>query len=439
MIKLDDILARRERICVVGLGYVGLPLAIALSRHFDVIGFDINERRISELRNGTDRTGEVSSEEIRNSGVTFSSEVSDISRCGFVIVAVPTPVDSMKNPDFKFLKHASGMVGKNLKKGSVVVFESTVYPGATRNICVPILERESGLVWKRDFFVGYSPERVNPGDRQHTIDKVTKIVAGDTPETLEVVAGVYGKITDVYKAESIEIAEAAKVIENVQRDINIALMNEFSIIFRRLGLDTKKILSAARTKWNFLPFEPGLVGGHCIPVDPYYLAYRSQEVGYVPELILAGRRINEHMPMYIASEIVRLLIRSEKKVKGAKILVMGVTFKENVSDIRNSKVFDLVKELVDFGAAVYIYDPMADSDEIEAEYPKEIYGYEILNELGHDKYDCVAVAVRHRVFLENLSPELIRRLSTDPPILVDIKGAFEREVLESMGMIYWSM
>ncbi|MCS7213143.1 MAG: nucleotide sugar dehydrogenase [Candidatus Calescibacterium sp.] len=438
MIKLQDLLSHNEKICVVGLGYVGLPLAAALSKYFKVIGFDKNEKRIKELKDGVDRTGEFTKDQLKSSDIYFSSDPSVISDCRFIIVAVPTPVDNMKNPDFQFLRSASETVGKYMKKGSIVVFESTVYPGATREICVPILERTSLMKWKKDFFVGYSPERINPGDKEHTIDKVVKVVSGDTPETLEVVAGVYGRITGIHRAESIEVAEAAKVIENIQRDINIALMNELSLIFHKIGLDVKSVLAAARTKWNFLPFEPGLVGGHCIPVDPYYLAYKSLEVGHVPELILAGRGINEFIPVYIAQEVIKLLIKNEKKVKGANVLVLGATFKENVPDVRNSKVFTMIKELQEFGVSIFIYDPVADKEEMSKEYQKDQYRYEVIDQVN-GKYDCVVVAVKHKMFYENISVDFVRSISTEPPILVDVKSMFDRNQFEKMGIIYWAL
>lgn len=440
MVKFHDIVEKREKICVVGLGYVGLPLAVALSKYFTVVGFDKSEKRINELKLGIDRTGEIAKEVLRESNLIFSFDPAVISDCRFIIVAVPTPVDKMKNPDFYFLKSASETVGKHMKDGSIVVFESTVYPGATREICVPILEKSSGLKWKKDFFVGYSPERINPGDKEHTIDKVVKVVSADTEDTLEVVAGVYGKITKVYKAESIEVAEAAKVIENIQRDINIALMNELSLIFHKLGIDIKSVLSAARTKWNFLPFEPGLVGGHCIPVDPYYLSYKSLEVGHVPELILAGRGINEHIPIYVAHEIVKLMIKNNKKVMGSKVLILGATFKENVPDVRNSKVFSIVKELQDFGVSVFIYDPIADKDELMKDYPVSEYRYNIVENIRNKvEYDCVVAAVKHKVFYENISFKTIKEISNPPPIFIDIKGIFDRKEAEQNGIFYWSL
>jgi UDP-N-acetyl-D-galactosamine dehydrogenase len=339
----------------------------------------------------------------------------------------------VKNSDLSFLKSASSIVGRNLTKGSIVVYESTVYPGATEEVCVPILERESGLKWKRDFFVGYSPERVNPGDKEHTIEKVVKVVAGDCEYSLEKIARVYESIVEagIYKAPSIRIAEAAKVIENIQRDINIALMNELAIIFDRLGLETKEVLKAAYTKWNFLRFEPGLVGGHCIPVDPYYLAYKSIEVGHVPQLILAGRNINESIPVYIANKILKLMIKGKKDISKAKVLVLGVTFKENVPDVRNSKFIDLIKELKELGVEVHVYDPLASSLEV-----KEEYGFELLEEINKfAPYDCVIVTVRHDVF-KSYSREFLKKLLTKPYIVIDVRGIWE-ELKEDIEFIYW--
>ncbi|MGC8852470.1 MAG: nucleotide sugar dehydrogenase [Hydrogenobacter sp.] len=436
MVKYEDLLEGKEKICVVGLGYVGLPLALALSKHFKVIGYDKKSSRIKELIAGLDTTGEVSREELISSNIDFTDDEGRISEAKFIVVAVPTPVDKIKNPDLFFLKEASATVGKYLRKGSVVVYESTVYPGATEEVCVPILEKESGLKWKEDFFVGYSPERVNPGDREHTIEKVVKVVAGDTEETLDLIARVYGKVikAGIYKAPDIRTAEAAKVIENIQRDINIALMNELSMIFNKLKLDTKEVLKAASTKWNFLRFEPGLVGGHCIPVDPYYLAYKSLQVGHVPELILAGRRINESVPFYVANQTVKQIIKAGKKVNSAKVLLMGITFKENVPDIRNSKVYDLYRELKEFGIKAYVYDPIANREEV-----KEEYGIELLESAETQApYDCVILAVRHKAFLD-LDLSFYASLMTKPYILIDVKGVYERAIAEKEGFIYWSL
>ena len=336
-----------EKIAVIGLGYVGLPLAVLLDTKFNVIGYDINTERVKELRKGFDRTGEISSERLKSCSIEFTDDPGKISEAKVIIVTVPTPIDEHKIPDLGPVKAATRTVGRYMQKGSIVVYESTVYPGVTEEECVPVLEEESGLKWKKDFHVGYSPERVNPGDREHTIDKIVKVVAGDTPEITEFLAQLYGSVitAGVHKAPDIKTAEAAKVIENTQRDLNIALMNELSIIFDKMGIDTKAVLEAAGTKWNFLRFDPGLVGGHCIGVDPYYLTFKAQAVGYHPEVILAGRRINDYMGKFVAENTVKKLIKAGKAVKGSKVLILGITFKENISDIRNSKVIDIYNEL----------------------------------------------------------------------------------------------
>lgn len=437
MVDFKDLLSGKERVCVIGLGYVGLPLAVSFSKHFKVVGFDISDRRIEELKRGMDSSREVSEEELRGANIEFSSNPEVIGRCRFIVVAVPTPVDKLKNPDFAFLKEASTIVGRNLQRGSVIVYESTVFPGATEEICVPILERESRMTWKHDFWVGYSPERINPGDREHRLENVVKIVSGDTEETLNLVSQVYSRICEagVYKAKDIRTAEAAKVIENIQRDINIALINELAMIFHRLGLDTKEVLEAAGTKWNFIRFEPGLVGGHCIPVDPYYLAYKAMQVGYIPELILAGRRVNENVPQYIANEAVKLMIKVGKPVKDSKVLILGITFKENVPDIRNSKVFDMIEELMNYSIKPIVYDPVAKRDEV-----KEERGIDLISDIEAFKpYDAIVLAVRHREFLENLSLEYLRSLLTEPSILIDVKGVFSKEEARGKGFVYWRL
>ena len=392
-----------EKIAVIGLGYVGLPLAVLLDTKFNVIGYDINVERINELRKGFDRTGEVDSERLKSCSVEFTNEPEKISEARVIIVTVPTPIDEHRIPDLKPVKTATRTVGRYMEKGSIVVYESTVYPGVTEEECVPILERESGFKWKKDFHVGYSPERVNPGDREHTIDKIVKVVAGDTPEITEFLAGLYGSVitAGVHKAPNIKTAEAAKVIENTQRDLNIALMNELSIIFNKMGIDTKAVLEAAGTKWNFLRFEPGLVGGHCIGVDPYYLTFKAQEIGYHPEVILAGRRINDYMGKFVAENTVKKLIKAGKAVKGSKVLILGITFKENIPDIRNSKVVDIYNELKEYGIEVYVYDPYAYPEEV-----KEEYGIELIDDINERKpYDAVVVAVKHKQFIEEFSLE----------------------------------
>jgi len=437
MVTYEDLETGKEKILIIGLGYVGLPLAIAMAKYFDVVGFDRNSQRIKELKKGLDSTGEVTKNKLLHSKIEFKDKLSNRDKFKFIIVAVPTPVDKLKNPDLSFIVSASEVVGRHISKGGIAVFESTVYPGATEEVCVPVIEKESGLRWKRDFWVGYSPERVNPGDREHTIDRVVKVVSGDTLQTLELVALVYGKVikAGVYKAPDIKTAEAAKVIENIQRDINIALMNELALIFHKLGIDTKEVLKAAKTKWNFLPFEPGLVGGHCIPVDPYYLAKKSVEVGHVPELILAGRGVNEYIPVYIAHETVKVLIKAGKKVKGSKVLIMGVTFKENVPDLRNSKVMELSRELEDFGLQVYHYDPVVMKNDSSKEYRWNFI--EDINQ--HAPYDCVVLAVKHDIFIKNFSSDFYTTIMKTPYILIDIKGVYDREEILKKGFIYWKL
>lgn len=410
------------KICVVGLGYVGLPLAIELAKYFPVYGFDIKQSRIETLENGVDPTNEVSTEVLKSTSMKFSSDPNVIKECNFIIIAVPTPIDEHKNPDLTPLYKSSETVGSHLQKDSIVVYESTVYPGVTEDECVPVLEKYSDLIWKKDFFVGYSPERINPGDKKHTVANITKIVSGDTVDTLEKVAFVYGAAikAGVYKASSIKVAEAAKVIENTQRDINIALMNELKIIFDKMGISTREVLSAASTKWNFLPFEPGLVGGHCIGVDPYYLAYKAEEIGHHPQIIMAGRRINDAMGRYFARELIKKLIHKNVSIMGCKILVLGITFKENVPDIRNSKVIDIINELKDFGVNVDVWDPIADYHEV-----KEEYGIELVDKPKSKNYDSIILAVKHTVFIEKIETIRYSYLSQNS-IFYDIKEAIAK-------------
>jgi UDP-N-acetyl-D-galactosamine dehydrogenase len=424
-----------QKIAVVGLGYVGLPLAVALAKHFSVIGFDINSIRIEELKKGFDRTREVSKEELLNPNLVFTTDEKLLKEADIVIITVPTPTDEYKNPDLTALKSASRIVGKNLKKGAIVVYESTVFPGATEEICIPILEAESGLKWKKDFFVGYSPERINPGDKKHTLENVVKVVAGDTPQTARKLAQIYSKVVKagIHIAPSIKVAEAAKVIENTQRDINIALMNELAMLFDKLGIDTRDVLEAAGTKWNFLKFEPGLVGGHCIPEDPYYLAYKARQVGFHPQLILAGRRVNDYIPQFIAQKVVKLLIKTGKVVQNSKLLIMGITFKENVPDVRNSKVVDLIKELQEYGIQTFVYDPIANPDEV-----KKYYGIDLIKELSqYAPYDGIIVAVKHQQFLD-LDTLFFKRLTKGNPIFVDIKGIYPKEEFDK-SFLYWRL
>ena len=419
-------------------GYVGLPLASAFGRVIPTVGFDINRDRIHELRNGSDHNGEVQQADLRVPYLELTDDPSSLRRASVIIVAVPTPVDRAKRPDLSHLIEASRLVGQHLVPGMVVVYESTVYPGCTEEVCVPVLERESGLKAGPDFKVGYSPERINPGDAEHTLDRVRKIVAGQDEETSEVLAWIYGLVVKagIYTAPTIRTAEAAKVIENVQRDLNIALMNELTVLFHRLGLDTTEVLQAARSKWNFLPFEPGLVGGHCIPVDPYYLTHKAQEVDYHPEVILAGRRINDSMGSYVARETVKLLIRAGKVVRGAEVLVLGVAFKADVCDPRNTRVMELVQELEHHGINVAVYDPLVNVVELQKLALRE--EQEPFRASG--KYDAVVLAVPHRVFRDQPVEAYARLLRNGdgPGVLVDVKGVL-RAARNEPGILYWSL
>jgi UDP-N-acetyl-D-galactosamine dehydrogenase len=417
-----ELIMNTTSICVVGLGYVGLPLAIELSKHFKTTGFDINTRRVNTLLAGQDPNEEVDSKELTKSSIVFSSDPEIIKKAGFVIVAVPTPVDDHNNPDLTPVISASETVGRFMSKGTIVVYESTVYPGVTEDECVPVLEKASGYVWKKDFFVGYSPERINPGDKVHTFANIMKIVSGDTPDTLDAVARVYAAAVKpgVYKAPSIKVAEAAKVIENTQRDINIALMNELRLVFDRMHISTRDVLEAAKTKWNFMPFEPGLVGGHCIGVDPYYLAYKAEELGHHPQLILAGRRINDAMGRYFARDLIKMMIQNDINIKHASVLVLGLTFKENVPDIRNSKVVDIIKELQDFGIAVDVWEPMGDHEDIHKEY-----GITTLSNAAEKKYDAVILAVKHTEFIE-MGEQKLREFVKPDGVFYDIKEFYEK-------------
>ena len=423
-------------VAVVGLGYVGLPLAVALGKVLPTIGFDVDEKRILELQNGYDHRGEMSQEELRVPHLEFTANPAALQRAPFIIIAVPTPVDQHKRPDLSHLVEVSRLVGRNLSPGTIVVYESTVYPGATEEVCLPILSQESGLKAGEGFKVGYSPERINPGDPEHTLEKVVKVAAAQDEETLEIIARVYELVVQagVHKAPDIKTAEAAKVIENIQRDLNIALMNELAMLFHRMGLNTKEVLKAARTKWNFLSFEPGLVGGHCIPVDPYYLTHKAQEVGYHPEVILAGRRVNDEMGRYVTRETVKLLIRAGKTVKGARVLVLGAAFKEDVRDARNSRVADLICELEDYGIGVWVHDPLVDVTRLglqDASNPFE----------GEERYDAVILAVPHRGFRKRCVDDYLRLLDKEGNlgIVVDIKGVLSMLTIEHSGVLYWSL
>ena len=409
-----------SRIGVIGLGYVGLPLAVEFGKHYETTGFDINVARIAALRDGRDHTLEVSEEELSEAKrLRYTHALDDLRVCNVYIVTVPTPIDSFKTPDFSPLIKASEAIGSVLKKGDIVVYESTVYPGATEEVCVPILERVSGLVFNRDFHAGYSPERINPGDKQHRVTSIRKVTSGSTPEIAEFVDALYASVitAGTHRASSIKVAEAAKVIENTQRDVNIALINELAMIFERLGIDTAEVLEAAGTKWNFLPFRPGLVGGHCIGVDPYYLTYKAQEVGHHPEMILAGRRINDGMASYVAQRVVKLMNRRRRPVADARILMLGLTFKENCPDLRNTKVTDIVRELADYSAVVDVHDPWADAADAQHEY-----GLTLTAEPQAGSYDAVILAVGHDRFRERGASWMRGLLSSADGVLFDVKS-----------------
>lgn len=409
---------KNKIVCVVGLGYVGLPLAQAFSKHLKTIGFEINQAKVNQINNSN-----------LNGNLICTSDPSSIKDADFVLICVPTPVTKSKDPDLSYVISAAEIVGQNLKRGAIVVLESTVYPGVTEEIVAPILERESGLRCGVDFKIGYSPERINPGDEEHSLDKITKIVAGMDDETTRALSALYGLITTVYIAKDICTAEAAKVIENIQRDINIALMNELAIIFRKMGLETKAVLEAAGTKWNFHRYSPGLVGGHCIPVDPYYLVYKAKELGYHPQVILAGRAINDYMPKYVAEMAIKGLNNAGKVIRGSKILIMGLTYKEDVPDIRESPVRDIVKELQEFGADVYGYDPLLTSEEIEQ------FGVKFTNTLDNIKMDCVIMTVAHKSFRKMKLDDLMKIMNNNP-VLIDVRGVFSEEAAIKNAIYY---
>ena len=438
MALYENILQGTDKISLVGLGYVGMPIAVAFARKVKVVGFDLNAEKIELYKSGIDPTNEVGNDVIKETSVEFTSDASKLKEARFHIVAVPTPVNSDHTPDLTPVEGASRILGQNLTKGSIVVFESTVYPGVTEDICVPILEKESGLKCGVDFKIGYSPERINPGDKVHRLETITKIVSGMDEETLDTVAKVYELVVEagVYRAESIKVAEAAKVIENSQRDINIAFMNELSIIFHKMGIDTKSVLEAAGTKWNFLPFMPGLVGGHCIGVDPYYLTYKSEELGYHSRIILAGRRINDEMGKYVAESLVKNLIKTDVPVKSAKVAILGFTFKENCPDTRNTKVIDIYNELGEYGITPLVVDPAADAGEA-----KRLYGITFGTLEDIKDMDAVIIAVAHKQFL-NLSKEDINNFFNpkhECKVLMDIKGLLDRQQFMTKDYLYWRL
>ncbi len=438
IVSFDGLKSKDDAIAVVGLGYVGLPLAVALGRHFRVVGVDVSQKRVDELNNRFDRTGEIDFADVGDEvDLIFIADLSELAKTRFILVAVPTPIDEYRSPDLRPVIGASGSVGKHLSRGSVVVYESTVYPGLTEEICVPILERESGLQCGRDFCVGYSPERINPGDKVHRLETIVKVVAGQDEATGKLLQDVYGTVVaaGTHLAADIRTAEAAKVIENTQRDLNIALMNELSMIFDRMGIDTLDVLEASGTKWNFLPFRPGLVGGHCIGVDPYYLTFKAEAMGFHPQVILAGRQINDSMGKYIAESTVKRLIRNDKKIKGARVGVLGVTFKENVPDLRNTRVVDVIGELDDYGVDVLVHDAMADPVEAREELGIELCSLEDMTGL-----DALILAVAHDEY-RTLTAVGIKSWFADPEtaLVIDVKGFFDRAELDDNQIAYWRL
>ncbi|PKO35785.1 MAG: nucleotide sugar dehydrogenase [Betaproteobacteria bacterium HGW-Betaproteobacteria-7] len=423
-------------IAVVGLGYVGLPLAVEFGKKFRTIGFDLSVEKIASYKQFVDPTGEVSTADLKAATrLEMGTDPAALKEADFVIVAVPTPVDDAHQPDFSPLVGSSKSVGRNLKQGAIVVFESTVYPGATEEVCIPIIERESGKTWKKDFFVGYSPERINPGDKERTVTKIVKVVSGDTPETLATVAEIYGSIitAGVYPASNIKVAEAAKVIENTQRDLNIALMNELAIIFDKIGIDTLEVLQAAGTKWNFLPFRPGLVGGHCIGVDPYYLTHKAQKLGYHPEVILAGRRINDGMGKFVAEKTIKQMVRNGHPVKDQPIVVLGLTFKEDCPDLRNSRVIDVIRELESYGAKVVVHDPVADAAEAHHEYGVDLVAWEDI-----PRSAAIVVAVNHREFKNRTTADFLSKLK-EHGVITDVKSMLDPAAFAEAGVDLWRL
>ncbi len=432
----EKLVNREEKLSLVGLGYVGMPIAVAFAKKIDVIGYDLNAKKIELYKSGIDPTNEVGNEAIKNTAVDFTADETKLREARFHIVAVPTPVNDDHTPDLTPVEGASRILGRNLTKGSIVVFESTVYPGVTEDVCVPILEKESGLKCGVDFKIGYSPERINPGDKVHRLETIKKIVSGMDDESLDCIAKVYELVVEagVHRAESIKVAEAAKVIENSQRDINIAFMNELSIIFNKMGIDTKSVLEAAGTKWNFLKFFPGLVGGHCIGVDPYYLTYKAEMMGYHSQVILAGRRINDDMGKYVAENIVKNLIAADKAVKNAKVAILGFTFKENCPDTRNTKVIDIVNELKEYGITPVIADPQADADEAE-----RLYGIKFADIDTVKDMDAVVLAVAHTQFSSFTMADIDKFFGSGKKVLLDIKGLLNRKEYENEGYSYWRL
>jgi len=427
----------KEKIAVSGLGYVGLPVAIEFAKHYDVIGYDVNKKKLDTYLNGIDVTNEVGDVTIQNTSLKFTNDEQKLQDCLFHIVAVPTPINTDKTPNLSPIIRASETIGRNLQKGSIVVYESTVYPGTTEEICVPILEKESGLTYGKDFKVGYSPERINPGDKVNTLTKITKIVSGSDIEALEEIAQIYGQVIEsgIHKAESIKVAEAAKVIENSQRDINIAFMNELSMVFNKMDINTKAVLEAAGTKWNFLHFTPGLVGGHCIGVDPYYFTYKAEQLGYHSQIILAGRKVNDNMGKNVASNTIKSLIQTKIDVNQARIGILGLTFKENVPDVRNTKVIDIVRELEEYHLELLVHDPVAEKGDVKKEFDIDLVDDSELKNL-----DCIIFAVAHNEYLEKLQIDYLNKLyRSDKKVLIDIKGLYKKADVEKHNIHYWSL
>jgi UDP-N-acetyl-D-galactosamine dehydrogenase len=433
---MKNIVLNNKNVAVVGLGYVGLPLAVEFGKRLTTVGFDLNEAKLANYRRCQDPTGSVSGDDLRSATkLKYTSDPRDLSQADFIVVAVPTPVDDAHQPDFSPLRSACDIISPNMKKGAIVIFESTVYPGATEEVCIPALEKKSGKRWKQDFHVGYSPERINPGDHEHTLTTITKVVSGDDAQTLEAVAQLYELVVTagVYRTSSIKAAEAAKVIENTQRDLNIALMNELAIIFHKLDIDTLEVLEAAGSKWNFLPFRPGLVGGHCIGVDPYYLTQKAERMGYHPEVILAGRRINDSMGKYVAEQTIKQIIQAGHSVNGSHVIVLGITFKEDCSDSRNTRVVDVVNELKTYGVNVWVHDPVADAEEARHEYGLELHPWEKL-----PKAKAIVAAVAHREFLNKGTDAVLKKLEKGG-CFIDVKSRFDVKALTSAGVQVWRL
>lgn len=431
---IDELFNKTKKIGIVGLGYVGLPLAVLFSNKFNVIGFDIDQNKISSYKKGIDVTCELPKDSLKNSSIEFTSNEDDLKNASFIIISVPTPITDNEHPDFKFIISASEVVGRNMKKDSIVVYESTVYPGITEDLCVPILERESGLKCGEDFKVGYSPERINPGDKNNKLEDITKIVSGIDEESLEMISKVYDSVLNngVYEAESIKVAEAAKVIENITRDVNIALVNEFSMIFNKMGINTVDVIEAAGTKWNFQKYYPGLVGGHCISVDPYYLLYKSKKLNFDPELMEISRKINENVPEFIVKNIIVNLINNNILVKDSNILILGITFKENCNDIRNSKIVNVINELENYGVNLTVFDPIANRTQV-----KQVYNIDLVDNY-EGKYDSIVFAVAHDMF-KNISLNEINNLSKDKPIIIDLKSILPKDIRYNENITYWSL